>query len=361
MQAIRFRHETADNFHAALRARAGAYFLRAGKTQYADRLLWLKAALFGGAAAAAYALVLWHPFPAWGLLPAAALYALATLLLAINVGHDAAHLTLVRSRWVNELIQVACFTPVGVNAYLWRMRHVKSHHVFPNVNGCDIDIDENPFLRLSPNQPWRWYFRYQHLYAPLAYVFVALHTVLVQDFVYLFKRRLANMADIRHPWHEYALFAGCKGLYFGLTLGVPLAVLPVAWWQVVLGYLGMTAVASLAFVFLLIGTHFSAETAFPTTDAAGNLPHSWAAHNLMTACDWSPTSWWAHFFVGGANAHAAHHLFPRVCHTHYRALAGVVIGTAAEFGVPYHRTDLPGVVRSHFRFLRRMGRRPAPA
>jgi hypothetical protein len=38
-----------------------------------------------------------------------------------------------------------------------------------------------------------------------------------------------------------------------------------------------------------------------------------------------------------------------------------VIGTAAEFGVPYHRTDLPGVVRSHFRFLRQMGRRPAPA
>jgi linoleoyl-CoA desaturase len=112
------------------------------------------------------------------------------------------------------------------------------------------------------------------------------------------------------------------------------------------------------FVFLLIGTHFSDETEFPAVDAAGNLPHAWARHNLVTACDWSPTSRWAHFLTGGVNAHAAHHLFPAVCHTHYRALADIIVVAADEFGVPYHRTTLPGMVRSHFAFLRRMGTRP---
>src|SRR5205814_1826400 len=127
-------------------------------------------------------------------------------LLAINIGHDAAHHVLTRRPALDDLIQALSFTLLGVNAYLWRLRHTRSHHVFPNVNGCDIDIDDNHFVRLSPNQPWRPHFRFQHLYAPLAYVFVALHTVLWQDFVYLFKKRLANMTDLKHPPHEYAVF-----------------------------------------------------------------------------------------------------------------------------------------------------------
>ena len=361
MHAIRFRHEAADDFYTALKSRVDCYFRRTGKSPYADRALWMKAALFAGLAAASYGLILACPFPAWVLVPLAAVYGVSTLLLGINLAHDGAHRSLVRTWWVNDVIQFICFTLVGVNAYLWQMRHTKSHHIFPNVNGCDIDIDENPFIRLSPNQPWRWHFQFQHWYAAPLYVFVALHTILFQDFVYLFKRRLANMTDIRHPPHQYALFVLSKGLYFGVTLVLPTCVLPVPWWQVLLGYLVMTAAASLVFVFLLIGTHFSEAAAFPAIDGDGNLPYTWAEHNLLTACDWSPTSFWAHFFVGGVNAHAAHHLFPKVCHTHYRAIAELIISTAAEFGLEYHRTDLPGIVRSHFAFLRRMGQRPVCA
>ena len=41
---------------------------------------------------------------------------------------------------------------------------------FPNVQGGDADMDDNPFLRVTPSSPHRWYFRYQHLYAPDQYV-----------------------------------------------------------------------------------------------------------------------------------------------------------------------------------------------
>ena len=218
-----------------------------------------------------------------------------------------------------------------MNAYLWQMRHTKSHHIFPNVNGCDIDIDENPFLRLSPNQPWRPYFRFQHLYAPLAYLAVALHTVLWQDFVYLFKRRLANLTDITHRPHRYAAFALGKAAYFGMVLALPMAALPLPWWQVLLGYLAMQGVASLVFVFLLVGTHFSDATDFPVVAADGSVGHGWATHNLVTACDWAPHSRLAHFLVGGVNAHASHHLFPNVSHAHYRAIARIIEDTAANW------------------------------
>ena len=358
MDAIRFEHETDDNFYREVKLRVDDHFRRTGRGRLADRSILIKAAVFVALIVGSYALILAHPFPNWTLLPLAFVFGTASLLMAINIGHDAAHRVLFRSAFWNDVVHGVSFALLGVSAYLWRMRHIKSHHIFPNVNGCDIDIDENPFLRLSPNQPWRRHFRFQHLYAPFVYIFVALSTIVWQDFVYLFKRRLANMADIRHAPHQYAIFALCKAFYFGAVLAVPVAVLPLPWWQVLLGYLAMKAVASLVFVFLLIGTHFSDETDFPSVGADGSVGRTWAQHNLATACDWAPHSRLAHFFVGGVNAHASHHLFPGVSHAHYRPIAGIIESTAAEFDVRYNRLSLAGIVRSHFRFLRRMGMRP---
>ena len=51
-----------------------------------------------------------------------------------------------------------------------------------------------------------------------------------------------------------------------------------------------------------------------------------------------------------------HHLFPRICHVHYPALAPPVVETCREFGLRYvaHEMLLWGVV-SYSRWLRRMG------
>jgi hypothetical protein len=73
------------------------------------------------------------------------LYGIASLLLAVNVGHDGAHASLARQAWINHVALYGSFMLIGADPYLWRMRHVRSHHVFPNVNGCDIDIDSNLF------------------------------------------------------------------------------------------------------------------------------------------------------------------------------------------------------------------------
>jgi linoleoyl-CoA desaturase len=226
MNLIRFDHECDDGFYRTVKQRVDTYFHQTGKSRLADRSILMKALLFGGLILGSYTLILLHPFPLWTLLPLALVFGISSLLMAINIGHDASHHVLVRSRFWNDAIQWLSFAPLGVSSYLWRMRHTKSHHIFPNVNGCDIDIDENPFIRLSPNQPWRPYFRLQHLYAPFAYVFVALHTIVWQDFVYLFKRRLANMTNIAHPPHQYVLFALSKLFYFGAVIITPILVLP---------------------------------------------------------------------------------------------------------------------------------------
>ena len=151
MDAIRFEREADDGFYREVKRRVGEYFRTTGKGRLADRSVLVKALAFAALVVGSYALVLWHPFPNWTLLPLAFVFGVAALLLAINIGHDAAHHALFRSRFWNDAVQALSFALLGVSAYLWQMRHNKSHHIFPNVNGCDIDIDENPFLRLSPN------------------------------------------------------------------------------------------------------------------------------------------------------------------------------------------------------------------
>ena len=62
------------------------------------------------------------------------------------------------------------------------------------------------------------------------------------------------------------------------------------------------------------------------------------------------------WYVGGLNYQIEHHLFPRVCHVHYRQLNPIVESLAAQHGVPYH--SLPTLwqaIRSHYRMLTRFG------
>ncbi len=358
---IKFREGNHAGFYRELKRRVNAHFEDAGTTRFADRRFWTKAAFYAAIMVASYALILSNQFGPWELLLLANLFGIGALMLGVNVAHDAAHDALTPYTRVNRIVQTAIFTLLGANAYLWRLRHVKSHHTFPNVNGCDIDIDHNEFLRLSPNHRRRWYHRAQHLYAPFIFWLVDVHTVFYQDFVYLFKRRLANMVDIRHPPYEYAMFVACKAAYLAIVVGIPMMVLDLPWWQVVLGAATMSFVASVLFVTLLIGTHFAEEAEFPHFDRDGYIGHDWAEHALVTSVDWNPESKVALFIAGGANCHAAHHLFPTVCHIHYVPITRIIVETAAQFGLRYNRTTLPRLVRSHFRFLRAMGRSPRVA
>ena len=359
MATLQFERESSDGFYRAARARVDDYFRTSGKRRGAGPLFALKAALYVGLVAGSYALLLSQVWGPKSLLPLGLVFGVASLLLAINVGHDAAHRVVTRSPALNDAVQRLAFVLIGVDGYLWRLRHLKSHHLFPNVNGSDTDIDENPFVRLSPNQPWRWHFQFQHFYAPFAYLFAAFQTTVWGDFVYLAKSELANLKDIRHPRHEYLLFALCKLVYFVVVLAIPLAVLDVPAWQVLAGFAAVNGLTSLLFVVLLIGTHFADVAEFPVPNSEGSVGRTWAEHNMATACDWSPGSRVAHFVSGGSNAHASHHLFPRVCHTHYRAVAPIIAATASEYGVRYNSLSLWGMVRSHFRLLYQLGRRPA--
>jgi linoleoyl-CoA desaturase len=358
--SMKFLDSRDKQFHTLVRTRVKAYFESGGISPYGNLELLVKAIALVATTLGLYALIISNRLSGVPLLLAALLFGLSSTLTAFNLAHDAAHGALVRGRRLNALIYVLVFNLQGVNASLWKLRHIGSHHVFPNVEGGDADLDDHGFLRLSPGTPWRWYYRYQHLYAPLLYMLFSLHWIFVYDVQFLFKRNLANLRDIRHGFGEVGGLVLAKLIYLTLMLALPIAMLDVAWWQVVLGFVAMHLVISLVFVYSLICTHFAEETAFPATDADGFVAGTWATHQLATSLDYSPTSTLANLLLGGFNAHAAHHLFPDVCHVHYVAISRIIRAAAGELGLRYNALSYPAAIRSHFRFLKRMGQEPAP-
>lgn len=332
-------------YGAALRAR-GAEILAASPTgRYADRDQWLRGFGALGALIAVYAAILFLP-------PTAGSYALAiasgvlTYITQATFCHDASHLSLSRRRRVNAFAVSAGFAITGVSGALWARRHIRTHHMFPNVAGTDIDADSTSMVRLTPHRAWRSWHRYQPYYAPILYLFVLAHLAFYEDFLHLREARRESPREFK-TWTALVEFAAAKLFHIAVAIALPLALIDAPALNILLGYALASATTSAMFVVINIGTHIADVAAFVDPTKDGAIAHDWATHQAMTAVDWSPESRLAIAITGGANSHAAHHLFPEAAHCHNAKLSRVVAACAREFGKPHHVLTFWGMVRSH--------------
>ena len=319
---------------------------------------WVKFAVWTTLTWAAYILLLLHGKSDFTALGLGLVFGVSGLLLGFNIGHDASHRVVSKIPLIDDLLHHFSFITVGIDPTLWRLRHVRSHHIYSNVLGSDQDIDKNPFLRLSPEHPWSPRYRLQHLYAPLVYALALVHSVLWGDWVYLFSKEYDWMRQGERQIILVAKVLVNKLLHLIIVVGLPYYFLDLSLANFAIGYGIISGVMSLLFIILLVGTHFFDEAAFPKPDSSGRLKTNWALHQLETSCDWNPESRLAAFFSGGANAHAMHHLFPTVCHIHYRRLTPILRELTKKWGLRYHELSLGEMMLSHFRFLRRMAESP---
>src|SRR5689334_15406940 len=242
---FRFADGANDALMREIRRRAAPILQDEARLRRSRRLVQAKGAIWAAAFILSYVAMLATSANGWVCVGFAISAGLAALMLAISVGHDAAHGAVFSTPVWNRTAAIGSFALLGVDGNLWQRRHAGSHHAFPNVSGCDVDIDQNPVIRLSPYHPRRPWQRWQHLYAPLAYALVQLHSIVVGDMIYLFRRRLANITRDRVAGAEVAIFAGAKLLYVTLALLLPVALLQRPWWQIVGTWLGVSALTSI--------------------------------------------------------------------------------------------------------------------
>src|SRR5215831_16263574 len=109
------------------------------------------------------------------------LLGLLLVIIFLNIIHDAVHDTVFKSRMLNN-IYVYFFDLMGANGFIWKQRHVRFHHNYPNVNGWDTDIEQSNIVRGFPEGSYSSMHRYQHIYLPLLYPFYLTNWLLVRDF-----------------------------------------------------------------------------------------------------------------------------------------------------------------------------------
>lgn len=363
MKTLKFREETQqDVFYEDLREQLNKYLKVNNFDGYANWQVWLKAALYGGIYLGLYILLLMGNLSVSSALWTWAGLGFFGILLGLNFSHDAAHDSITPYKRLNKMLYYLTFSALGGNAYLWQLRHVQSHHIFPNVDDCDADIDDNPFIRLSPYKPLLRRHRFQHLYAPIVYLFYTLNWIFIKDFQILRKKRLANLRNIRHPKFEIVFFFAAKIIYVLLMLALPLFFSGLSAGVVLAGFFVMHAVSSYAFVFGLVASHFSDGRAFPKVDDKGFLDQSWSRHQVAVSLDYHATKRWANWIFGGFNAHVAHHLFPTLSHVHYPEISKLIAEMAPKYELPYQNTSWVKAVAAHFRYLKQLGQvAPPPA
>ena len=345
-------------FHTELKRRVAEYFTRTGKSERDCWQMYLKTAIILAWIGVSYGFLVFWAEHWWQGLPLAASLGFALAGAAFCIQHDGGHHAYSNRNWVNRLAALA-LDMIGASSYLWRWKHTVFHHTYSNIPDHDPDIELGSLMRFHAGQPLRRHHRWQQVYLFMLYGLMAARWHLLGDFQdYINKKTGPNPIPRPHGMELFGFVLG-KVFSFSYFLVIPMMFHD---WYVVLGYyLFTTCVIGflLSIVFQL--AHCVGEADFPpATGDPLRAESSWAIHQIQTSIDFARSSRVLCWYLGGLNFQCIHHLFPRVCHVHYPAMAKIVEDTCREYGVRYYAfpTFWAGVV-SHYRYLKKMGR-PEP-
>jgi linoleoyl-CoA desaturase len=136
-------------------------------------------------------------------------------------------------------------------------------------------------------------------------------------------------------------------------------VLGFSWSEVLAGFLLMHFVAGLVLTVIFQLAHSVEGTDHPLANEKGIIENDWAIHQLQTTVNFARHNKWLSWYIGGLNYQVEHHLFPKICHVHYPAIAPIVKQTAEEYGLVYMENDtFWSALQSHIATLQRFGRLP---
>lgn len=354
---VRFAPPT--DFHRQLNASVNAYLSEQDESLTRRRML-TKTAL----------ILFWTLASYIGLVFAATTF-LEALLLSTSLGlalggvgfaiqHDANHGAYpVNKRWRRAL--GFSLDLMGGSSYIWRFQHNINHHSFTNIVDADNDLNLGALARLSPAQRHRPHHAFQHVYMWPFYSLLAVSWLLWADWRDFHSSAIGSNRFPRLKGNELRLFWIGKATWLLFSIGIPALIHPVEyvalfwlWTYLVLGF-------TMAIVFQL--AHIVEEAELPTVTAESpRVEHEFAVHQLATTINFATKNRLLSWYLGGLNFQIEHHLFPRICHLHYRAIAPIVERTCKEYNTPYRSLPTFGsALSSHARWLACMGKTPPSA
>lgn len=349
-QKIIFKGEKEDRFLSDVRKQVEEYFRANNLKKQANYLLHLKGAAIALSCAFIYCTLLFGWFP---VIPRAffwLLFGVHQALISVNIAHDAIHGSYTSSPRLNALLGYLAYDCIGLSSYIWSQTHNKEHHTFTNIAGADPDIHKPGLLRLSPHDPYYPVHRWQHWYIWFLYSLVGLNWVLYADYHHMWEER--NKVSKK----DLALFFLFKAINLTWVLVIPLLYFPMAWWEVLMGYILFQIAGGVTVSVIFQLAHVVEDVAFPLPDKEGVIPTTWGAHEMHTTSNFATHNPFVTHFVGGLNFQVEHHLFPKISHCHYPAISAIVKENAAKYGLPYYEQPSTfAAICSHARTLKKLG------
>lgn len=280
--------------------------------------------------------------------------------IGLSIMHDANHGSYSSRKWLNDALSYT-LNLVGGHSILWKVQHNVLHHTYTNVHDVDEDISPKGVLRMAPASKWRPMHRWQHYYAWFFYGLLTMAWVTAKDFKAIVRYQQNGMMQMMNVSivKEWIVMVLSKIMYYGYILILPMILLPFAWWQILLGFFILHYITGFILAIIFQPAHVIDGTEYPMPDAEGNLENSWAIHQLHTTTNFGHRHRIFSWYVGGLNYQVEHHLFPNICHVHYRNIAPIVEQTTKEFGLPYKSKDtfIEALV-AHTKLLKELGRKP---
>lgn len=344
-------------FFNALKANVDQYFVDNNLRKTGNWKLYLKSAILIPAAIILYLLLLLAPLNLFMGILLSALFGFTLACIGFNIMHDACHGSFSTRKWVNDLFGLS-MNALGGNAFLWKLKHNIVHHTYTNIDGIDDDINNMPFMRECPTQPWKPIHRYQQYYMFFLYGFTSLFLLFITDYIKYITRKVYTTPLKPMSMNEHLIFWVSKLLYIAITIVIPILVL--GWKPWLLGFLVMHYVLGLTLAVVFQLAHVVEHAEF---EVAGIEPvkieNEWAIHQVKTTANFAANKRILTWILGGLNFQIEHHLFPRISHVHYPAISKIVQQTCQQFGLQYiYFPTLGSAVASHFRIMKQLGERP---
>lgn len=277
--------------------------------------------------------------------------------IGMGVMHDAIHGSYFKNSNLNKIFGYS-MNLIGANATVWRLQHNVLHHTYTNIQESDDDINMPFFLRFSPHDIKYKVHRFQFIYVWFIYSISTLIWITIKDFVRLFRYRKMGLINSKKEFlNNLNTLIIWKLLYYAYALVLPAIFLPFSFGIILLAFLSMHVVTGLLISCVFQVAHIMPGVSYPQSNQNGKIENNWLVHQLMTTSNFSPHSRIFSWLIGGLNYQIEHHLFPNICHIHYREISPMVKETALKYGMPYHeKSSFLDAIYDHIKMLKILGK-----
>jgi len=365
LKTLKFSKKIGKDFNSTLKKRVRAYFKDNNISKYANTNMKIKTVFMTLLYFTPYALMLagvvtnpWLRFLCWVMMG----FGVAGI--GLSVMHDANHGAYSKNKRVNYIVG-RIVNLVGGYAPTWKIQHNILHHSYTNVHGYDEDVSPAlSILRFSPRDKYIPIHRFQFIYAWFFYSLMTVMWITTKDFQQLYRYKKMGLTKTENINFNKLLIEliATKVFYYLYVVAIPLILTDITWWQMLIYVMTMHLIAGFTLAIVFQPAHVVPDTEFPVPTRDLTIENNWAIHQLETTANFAPKSRIMYWLVEGLNYQVEHHLFPNICHVHYKKLSKIVKATAEEFGVPYYsEPTFFSAIRRHGKMLRKLGMPPETA